>query len=214
MKRNLIFPILSMTLVLAACQKAPAENQDGTSPPTAPGPYRQLYSQAVEEMPGDGTVFSLIYLNGDDIPELVVEGQGTYSIYTLKDNTIFCLADTLCTVELSYFEKTGVIAKFARWNGGGDEGGSSHYYYQVSPDSTLTEDTVPVLSYSYDAIYNEDGTYSGEGATLYYHMGQEIEETAYQEKLSQLGIAGGAGTACLENALGKEELKNLLRSGA
>ena len=173
---------------------------------------REIYLQAVNEGEGDAKGYSLIYLDGDNIPELVVHDRGndSYSIYTVKDQALFCMADSLSTVELTYFERCGVIASFSRWNGGGDEGGYGSSYDQVSRDRTLTNDDEAVLSYSYNATYNDEGKYTGTGVTKYFYMGQEIEEAEYREKLASLGIAEGEDQLCMEGICDKDEIIALL----
>ncbi len=173
---------------------------------------REIYLQAVNESEGEAKGYSLIYLDGDNIPELVVHDRGndSYSIYTVKDQALFCMADSLSTVELTYFERCGVIASFSRWNGGGDEGGYGSSYVQVSRDRTLTNDDEAVLSYSYNATYNEEGKYTGTGVTEYFYVGKEIEEAVYREKLAGLGIAEGEDQPCMEGSCDKDEIIALL----
>lgn len=177
--------------------------------------YRKIYEQIVEKEEGDSLSFSLIYLNEDDIPELVVSDQYylTYSIYTVKDGKSFCLIDSMATVELDYYEHSGIVSSFARWNGGGDEGGYGESYYQISGDKTLTDDDVSTLSYSYNAVNDEEGNWTGEGVTRYYHLGQEIDEAAYRQIADELGIVEGSEKYCGDNAYEKpamlEHLKGL-----
>lgn len=173
---------------------------------------RAIYLQAVSESEGNAKGYVLIYLDADNIPELVVHDRDNdcYSIYTIKDQEIFCMADSLYTVELTYFERCGVIASFSRWNGGGDEGGYGSSYDQVSGDRTLTNEDQAVLSYSYNATYNEKGEYTGTGVTDYFYMGQEIDEAAYQEKMASLGIAEGEDQLCMEGCCDKEDMISLL----
>ncbi|MBD5536475.1 MAG: hypothetical protein HDQ99_12600 [Lachnospiraceae bacterium] len=170
--------------------------------------YKEIYAQVVTEDTGSATVFSLIYLDNDDIPEMVVHDRGddSYSIYTIKDDAIFCMMDSKMATELSYFERSGILCEFARWNGGGDEGGYGQYYYQAVKDGTLTDATTPILNYSYNAVYNEENIYTGEGITNYYYMGQETDEATYKEMQSSLGITSDGSRLCSENAVGKEEM--------
>ena len=194
MKRIFLIMTCLVTLLLSACGRK--------------DDYDEIYRQAVMEDEGDGTLFSLIYLDDDDIPELVVYNgcYEHYSVYTVRDGQLFCMVDSMTTVEMVYFERSGIIASFARWNGGGDEGGYGWCYYQTNKSSTLTEDAVPVLDYSYNAVYDEEGIYTGGGITAYYYMGQETDQASYEEKMNALGITEGGGKICLENAFGKEEL--------
>jgi len=160
-----------------------------------------------------GTFFSLINLEGDEIPELVAGDRGNdrYSIYTIKDGTVFCLVDSMTTAELTYFEGSGIIAAFASWNGGGDEGGYGRQYYQTSMDQTLTDGDIPFLSYSYNAVYDEEGTYTGNGITEYFYMGNKTDESSYNEVWKALGIAEDGGRLCLENAVAAEEMLDALK---
>lgn len=174
--------------------------------------YGSIYREAVTEHMGEAVWFALIYLDDDDVPELAVcdRGQDSYSVYTVKDNALFCMADAMMTVELTYFERSGILCEFARWNGGGAEGGYGQYYFQVSADSTLTADSTPVLYDTYNAVYNEEGVYTGEGITNYYHEEQEIEKAAYEEMKRSMGIPTGGGRPCTENAVGGEEMLAVL----
>lgn len=174
--------------------------------------YCDIYLQKVNENEDNAKVFSLIYLDDDDIPELVVidRGNDSYSFYTIKNGAIFCMADSMATVEITYFERSGIIAEFDRWNGGGDEGGYGKYYYHVSGEQTITDEAQPLLNFSYNAVYNAEGVYTGEGVTDYYHMGQEIDEVAYREMLNSLGISEDKVRLCAENTYSKEEMINLL----
>ena len=170
------------------------------------------YRKTVEES-GEGMVFSLINLDGDELPELVAGDRGNdeYSIYMIKDGTVFCLVDSMTTTELTYFEGSGIIAAFARWNGGGDEGGYGRQFYQTGADQTLTDEALPLLSYSYNAVYNEEGIYTGKGVTEYFYGEQEIDESSYDEMWKKLGITEDSSKLCLENAVFAEEMLDILR---
>lgn len=185
-----------------------SEEKDVTEPETS----LALYQKTVEESNKD-MVFSLIYLDGDEIPELVAGDRGNdrYFIYTIKDDTVLCLVDSMTTAELTYFEGSGIIAAFASWNGGGDEGGYGRQFYQTFPDRTLTDDEIPLLSYSYNAIYDENGIYMGKGITNYFYMGRETDESTYDEILKSLEITDEGGRLCLENAVFAEEMLNALK---
>lgn len=194
---------------------APAGGEEETEAlDSAPEPeekdqiYGEIYGQVIKEKEGEGFLFSLIYLDDDEIPELVIcdRGYGTYSVYTVKNGTAFCMIDSMATVEMSYFERKGVVSCFARWNGGGDEGGYSWSYYQVTEDKALVDGDVPVLHDSYDAVYDEEGNWTGEGITKYYHMDQEIDEASYQKLLGDLGIEEEDRKSCADHAYGKEEI--------
>lgn len=174
--------------------------------------YGSIYLQAIREEEGSTKAYSLICLDNDNIPELVVldRGYDSYTIYTVRDGAIFCMADSMTAVEMTYFERSGVIAEFSRWNGGGDEGGYGMDYYLVTVDRTLTDEDQPLLSFSYNAVYDDKGIYTGTGVTDYFHMDQAIDETAYKDMLESLSIAEGEGRTCMENAYSKEEMAELL----
>ncbi len=162
------------------------------------------YRRTVEES-GDGMSFSLIDLDGDEILELVVTDHETYSIYTIKDGGVFCLADSFYTVSFTYFEGKGVIAGFDRWNGGGDEGGYGLYYYPVSTDRTVTDGEMPLLRFEYNAVYDENGEYTGEGIEEYFYLDQQTDEATYREIMDTLGISEN-GFIDLENVVSAEEI--------
>lgn len=200
MKKFLMGILVLSVLTLAACGEAKTDGKGA-------GSYGKVYAQAVENGE-EATVYSLIFLDDNDIPELVAcdRGNDSFSIYTVKDGSIFCMMDSVTAVELTYFERTGILAQFARWNGGGDEGGYGQSYYQVSADKTLTQEDLPILRYSYNAVYDGEGVYTGEGITEYYCMEQGTDEAAYREKLEGFGVVEGSDRLCLENAFGKGEM--------
>lgn len=170
--------------------------------------YREIYQRAVADSVGEAKVFSLIYLDSDDIPELVVLDRefDSYSIFTVKDGALFCMLDLMTAVEMNYFERSGTFCTFARWNGGGDEGGYGRSYFQVSAEKTITEETGAVLNDAYNALYDADGSFTGQGVTDYYYMGELTDEATYRELLGGLGVTEDGGRPCAENAVGKEEM--------
>lgn len=207
-------------LLLTACSTKDVENKEGViiveevepnnTDGEASATYREIYKQIITEKEGDAVSFSLIYLNDDDIPELAVcdRGYDTYSIYTVKGGEAFCMVDAMATVEMEYFERSGIVSTFARWNGGGDEGGYGWYYYQVSMDKTIVDGDLPILHDTYDAVNDEEGNWTGTGITKYYHMDQETDEDAYQQKQKELGIKEGNGIPV--NGIEKKEILNQL----
>ncbi|MDE6063535.1 MAG: hypothetical protein K2G20_02975, partial [Lachnospiraceae bacterium] len=101
---------------------------------------------------------------------------------------------------------SGILWEFARWSCGVVAGRDGQYYYQTAKDGTLTDATTPILNYSYNAVYNEENIYTGEGITNYYYMGQETDEATYKEMQSSLGITADGSRLCSENAVEKEEM--------
>lgn len=184
--------------------------EDISEKESASGPESPLaaYRRTVEES-GDGMAFGLIYLDGDEIPELLVTDYVAYSVYTIQDGEVFCMVDSDYTVCFTYFEGKGVIAGFDRWNGGGDEGGYGWYYNLVSTDKTLMSGDGSLLSFEYNAVYDENGEYTGEGVTKYFYMGQEIDEAAYREMMDALGIAED-GDIAPGNLVSAEEMLEIL----
>ena len=133
--------------MLCACQanstKNTVQEQDGLSEHKI---NIQAYLPVIANIDIEDAAFSLIFLDSDTIPELVVLDRylDQYSFYTIKEDSAICLIDSLTTVEMSYFEKENIISAFFRWNGGGDEGGYANRYYQLDQYSEpLTDDFVP-----------------------------------------------------------------------
>jgi len=215
MKRTLQIGILSMAVALLSACGTKMEEAGQAPAPVPDDEYREIYGQIVTEKEGNTCTFSLMNLDGDDIPELAVcdRDYDTYSIYTVKDGEAFCMMDAMTTVELAYFEGTGVICQFARWNGGGDDGGYCWYHYLLSKDQTLVDEDPATLHYTYDAIYDEEGNSTGEGITKFYHMGQEVDEATYRQWMDDLGISEGNKKPYGDSALEKEEMLELLQKG-
>lgn len=213
-----IFHLATLCLLLCACQ---ADNANSTAPEqTAQSTHQmtgQLYLPIITDDMEDN-LFSLIYLDDDDIPELVVlDGySGRYSIYTIKDGSAQCLVDSMTTVEMTYYERKNIISTFSRWNGGGDEGGYSSTYYQMDQYSEiLTDDCVPSLQLIYNAAYNESGEWSGTGITDYYERGRKIDEAAYNQIIVDFNIAQSDETSCFSEGkqqFTKEEIRTYLNT--
>lgn len=224
MKRYIVSCLLLLLPVLfSACSKntdgAGSSAQGSASEESvsevigdADGDFREIYTQTVRENMGEDILFSLIYLDDDEVPELVVYDSfyGSCSIYTIKDDAAVCLMDQMTAVELTYFEQSGVVALFARWNGGGDEGGYGWYYYQLTDGDIVTDDSVPALGFTYNALCDEAGVYTGRGVTDYTCAGRECDEATYREKADALGITEDGGRVCWENAVSGEEMRSLL----
>lgn len=229
MRKKHLPSILPIILLLTACSPTDSEpaapdssadaatqasETDDTAQPEAKtaDTYQDVYAQAVTASENEYMLYSLIFLDDDDIPELAAYDSYylTYSIYTVKDDTLFCLTDALDTVELTYFERTGILCEFARWNGGGDEGGYGRSCYRIDHDHTLTDNDTPILNYVYNAVYDEENVYTGEGITEYFSMGEETDKTSYEKLAESLGISDSDEWACSENALGREEMLTFL----
>lgn len=172
--------------------------------------YPAAYERLIEES-GSSLVFSLIYLDDDDIPELVVGDRGydIYSVYTARGGEAICLVNSIETRDFSYCERKGVITTFAIWNGGGDEGGYGRTYYHEA----IAGGYMPVLSYSYNATYDENGNYTGEGVTQYFYFEEETVKEMYNKTLETWGITESECKSCMENAVSAEEMLTLLRKG-
>ena len=198
-------------LFIAAC--TPNNQTKLSSDKRLPSAYGKIYEQTVKDQADDNIVFSLILLDHDEIPELVVYDQyyENLSIYTIKENKMFCLLDSMHAAEVTYFEKTGILAKFSRWNGGGDEGGYGWYYYQTDKEQTLTEDSTPVLYETYDAVYDDKGEFTGKGVTHYYRNEREIDEKMYLDERKKLGI-DDSGVSCTKDAAAIDEVIKLINN--
>ncbi len=162
--------------------------------------------------------FSLIYLDDDEIPELVIlDGYlNRYSIYTIKDDGIKCLVDSVTTVEMTYYERKNIICTFFRWNGGGDEGSYGSAYYKMDQYSEiLTGESTPTFQVIYNATYNESGEWSGTGNTSYYEKGEEVDEAAYNQIIADFNIAQDNEISCFPEGIShltKEEIVTYLNS--
>lgn len=174
--------------------------------------YQDIYYQAVVDSVGDVRVYSLVYLDEDEIPELVMLNRELdfYSIYTVRNDGLFCMVDSVAAVELVYYERTGMFYEFWRFNGGGDEGDYGRFFWQASADETITEETPCLMQDEYHALYTQDGVLTENGACLYLYQGEYVDEQTYQELLSGFGVTEDGGRPFTENAVGKEEMLALL----
>lgn len=202
-KLKILFLML-FCLMLCACQT------DEVSCNTANQPSQsirqmlaQLYMPVITETDIESPMFSLIYLDEDDIPELVILDRtwDKYSIYTVRDGSAECLVDSMTTVEMSYYKYKNIVSAFYRSNGGGDEGEYTSTYYQLNQyPATLTDDAVPSFAFSYQAIYDENEDWTGDGITKYYKLGEEIDEATYNRIFVDLDISQMDDTSCFSES--------------
>ncbi|WP_300606382.1 XAC2610-related protein [uncultured Oscillibacter sp.] len=187
-------------LLLCACQADGGHADDpGQGRPAEVQQLIQAYSPTITDCAIEDAEFSLIYLDDDAVPELVILDRyhNRYSIYTIKDGSAVCLVDYITTVEMTYYERLGVISAFYRWNGGGDEGGYASEYYQLDQHSeTLTDDSTPDFQFTYQAAYDENGQWTGTGTTSYFAQGEEIDEAAYQQILADFDLSQAEEKSC------------------
>lgn len=208
-------------LILCACQ---ADRTDSDVIEQTPQSIRQMLAQVYVPVIAENDIesprFSFIYLDEDNIPELVVLDRAwdKYSIYTVKDGNIKCLVDSMTTVEMSYYEHKNIVSAFYRSNGGGDEGEYTSTYYQLNQyPMALTDDTIPSFAFSYQAVYDENGDWTGDGINKYYKLGEEIDKAAYDRIFVDLDISQMDDTSCFsENILSftKEEILVYLETEA
>ena len=186
--------------MLCACQanstKNTVQEQDGLSEHKI---NIQAYLPVIANIDIEDAAFSLIFLDSDTIPELVVLDRylDQYSVYTIKEDSAICLIDSLTTVEMSYFEKKNTVCTFFRWNGGGDEGGYANRYYQLEQYSeAVANDFIPSFEFVYNAVYDINGEWTGEGITKYYEKGKEIDEKAYNQIFDDFNISQNDEVSC------------------
>lgn len=199
-KTKMLAYMAIISLMICGCQADGGRNAE-TEQVKLPEVQKiiQAYSPIIVDCDIEGAMFSLIYLDSDTVPELVVLDRtyDKYSIYAIKDGSIVCLVDSMTTVEMSYYEHYGVISAFDRWNGGGDEGSYASAYYQMDQHSeTLTDDSIPDFEFTYNAVYDESGQWTGTGIINYSAKGEEIDETAYHQILTDLNISQADEVSC------------------
>ena len=195
-----VFSLALICCTLCACQ---TKNTKDTEQEQSSLPEHnieiQAYLPVVANNDAEDVMFSLIFLDNDTIPELVAFDQygDKYSVYTIKNGSAVCLVDSITTVEMSYFEKENIICTFFRWNGGGDEGGYANRYYQLEQYSEpLTDDFVPSFEFTYNAVYDINGEWTGEGITEYYKKGERIDETTYNQIFVNFNISQNNDVSC------------------
>ena len=177
----------------------------------------QAYLPIVSDIDIEDATFSLIFLDNDTIPELVVLDRylNKYSVYTIKNDSAVCLIDSITTVEMSYFEKQNIISTFNRWNGGGDEGGYANKYYQLEQYSEpLTDMSIPSFEITYNAVYDINGEWTGDGITEYYKKGERIDETTYNQIFVDFNISQNDDVSCFSESIQhftKDEIKDQTR---
>lgn len=198
--RDVMLLGILLAVLLCACGKEGREDDTvGKDVQSESQMTVELYLPIIADNDMEEAVFSFIYLDEDGLPELVAFDRyyEKYSIYTIRSGTVECLVDAMTTVEMTYHERKNVIVAFSRWNGGGDEGGYASACYQLDQyEEALTDDAVPSFQYSYQAVYDENGEWTGTGVTSYYEEGREIDETAYHQLEAAFDIALSEPLSC------------------
>lgn len=195
-----VFSLLLICCMLCACQTNNTKNtEQEQSNLSEPKIDIQAYLPIIVNNNVEDAMFSLIFLDNDTIPELVVLDRywDKYSVYTIKNDTAVCLVDSITTVEMSYFEKKNTVCTFSRWNGGGDEGGYTNRYYQLEQYSEpIADDFMPSFEFTYNAVYDINGEWTGEGITEYYEKGNKIDETTYNQIFDDFNISQNDEMSC------------------
>lgn len=142
-------------LVLCACQVDSRRNdRPEQNRPVEVQQFIQAYSSIIIDSDMEGAVFSLIYLDNDTIPELVV-------------------------LDRSY---------------------ASAYYQMDQHPETLTDDSIPDLEFTYNAVYDEGGQWTGTGTIEYSAKGGEIDEAAYHQILAGFNISQADEISCFSES--------------
>lgn len=128
------------------------------------------------------TAVQQIYLNNDDIPEIVV-GEGGYEIYTVKDQQVVCAYNSENQDDgefdemFNYYKKTGVFSL----NRGHLTSQFTNYYVLLN-DGTLSEETL-----TYERTYYDENNEMGDDLKQYYKINDnETSKEEFDSKLSEL----------------------------
>ena len=153
---------------------------------------QQVYLPIVESAE-ETDEFAFIFFDSDAIPELLVDSDRQYAIYTIKDEAAYCMVQKNTSVAEEIYEGRGLVSSFARWRGGGDEGSYAVYFYQTGIDmNPIVDDCEATLYFTYDAIYDEEGKYTGDAVKKCYYLGEEVQEKTYEQVIEEWKINRGS----------------------
>lgn len=187
------------------------DSADSESPGNLQTTYREVYKKKLENLSND-MAFSFIYLDDNDIPELAAcKDESVYSIYTVRDGALVCIADSIETEHLSYYERQNIICASVGYKEGSVEKRNS--YYQISSEGILTNDSQPIVERSNDILYDENGNWIDEETpNRYRYMGQNTNRKTYDKICKELGITEDMEMKgmCTGNSLEKEISLELL----
>ena len=118
--KKLKIPLQVFSLVLIGCMLCACQANNSKNTVQEQGNLSeheiniQAYLPVIANNDIEDAKFSLIFLDNDTIPELVVLDRywDKYSVYTIKKDSAICLIDSITTVEMSYFEKENKICTF------------------------------------------------------------------------------------------------------
>ncbi len=145
--------------------------------------------------------YALILFDNDNKPELAVSEDDYLSVYSIdEEGVIHTLISGLYSIAPAYYERKGIVEEWSRWNGGGDEGSYASSYYIVTKTNPYEEGRTSDFGYEYNAVYDEDGNWTGTGIISYNENGSSITEEEYKVIFERYQISEWS-----DNAEEKEE---------
>ena len=186
MKKTSLLCCIMVLGILAGCE-SPAQKDIKEN-------WKKAYIEQVETSYNENPeyMFSLVYIDDDEIPELVVDFEGNYlSVYTYKNDKMMCSWDKATygvggCVEYEYEPKENLIGCFSQ-NGPSDFGYS---YFSIAKDKVI----LPSYTLSAKCLDENGQIIDDTGAVEDWHYfytpgdgeGCEISEAEFNEKNVEL----------------------------
>lgn len=174
------------------------EAQSESLPENDSDSWTQEYLSVIDELRADWELdridFSLIYINDDDIPELVFSPEGYWvSIYTWQDGHVYTVVDTwpygTWGRVYAYVPFQGIIGTVCYSFGDTDYG---HWHGDYWDFYQMTETCELEYAYGLSRIYDYVGdTYENETINYYYEEdGMPEPQEITEEEFDTYGVAG------------------------
>lgn len=157
--------------------------------------YREAYRTVcrLDQMENEKPLhYNLIYVDNDDVPELVTGVPGYYvSLYTYHDGMVYELMDqwgygAFGNTGYDYIPKKNLMSNFDQ-----DHAGLVGYTTYMTINSQYVIETVTTLKFDCLDCVDENGDFVDENATKYSIDGEEVSEERYDAAWKKYGYEAG-----------------------
>lgn len=151
--------------------------------------------------------YALIYLNDDDIPELVVDKPGYYEgVYYYNQGEVkevFFGGYGAANVGYDYYERKDYISDLSRdWV---EQDGGSVWTYSTNYCPVINSE-LKCYTIESNTWYSSDGTSNKDLGNKYYRDGKEISEKEYKEDMNSLDLGELGESLTLYNGVTRSEI--------
>ncbi len=223
MKNNYLLSVVAVMLLLSGCGSSASSSAEAVSVPSVESTeaaskfsvestdaasessvednvventdYKKAYAEIVQSFKSDEspTSYDLIYVDEDDIPELVVGNPGYWvSLYSFKNDQTYCLMDQWAYGAMGNSGYTYAPKKNVLYNGNADYAGSIYYnsYMSINDGGELATSywsmDINFDDVNGDEIPSEEELETAEGRTYDTKYYSEINKDMSEEDIKKI----------------------------